>query len=566
MNSRRTTTPTDRQFYRALAARDARFDGVFFVGVRSTGIYCRPICPARTPQAAHCSFFVTAAAAERRGFRPCLRCRPELANGQLHEAVAAVDIVRERARHAGARIASGALDHASLDALAAELGVCSRHLRRVVEREFGASPVALAQTLRLLTAKQLLTETTLPVSAIAMASGFGSVRRLNALFQARYRLSPSALRPAALRAVRGHNSSATTTPVHRSSATSTGHASALLEHASISLTLSARAPFHWSDMCAYLQGRAMTGVEMVTLTATPQYSRVVRYGAHVGVVTVSERAAVRTRATRTTRATDTTGDAYATQNAVVLNVRVSLSLLPVLVPVLARLRAMLDVDAAPHIIGEHLSTTPFLRSLVEARPGMRVPGTMDSFELAVRAVLGQQVSVRGATTLASRLAEKLCSSRRFDTHTADGRNGAAHHSHSTTFPALTHEPISPDRLAGASLTQLTDIGLTRARAQCVLALARAVADGELPELGDSESTHAPLAQFEARITSLPGIGPWTAQYIAMRALRYPDAFPDTDLALRKAAGGVTSKALGEQAQAWRPWRAYAAMHLWASLA
>ncbi len=493
--------------YQALTARDPRFDGTFFVGVTTTGIYCRPVCPARTPRADRCRFFASAAAAERRGFRPCLRCRPELAPHGLSESpddvlsASDVDVVRARARLAGERIASGALDHDALETLAQSLGVSERHLRRVVERELGASPIALAQTRRLLTAKQLLTDTTLPMSQVALASGFRSLRRFNALFRDRYRLAPGDLR--------------------RSAASAAPSAAPDMVRVSVGL----RPPFDWPAMCAYLGARAIPGVECVLPGEPPRYWRSVRVSGRTGVIAIG-----------------------ASERAATLGVDVSLSLLPALVPLLARLRHLLDLDATPSVIAAHLGHDPLLADQVARAPGRRVPGTVDAFELAVRAVLGQQVSVRGATTLAGRLvsavAEPLASG---------------------TSP-LTHAPISPERLADAPLALVAGIGLPRARAACLVTLARTVADGALPALVDPLLAGADTRAFEREFTALPGIGRWTSQYVAMRALRSPDAFPDDDLALRKAAGGLTAARLRHLAERWRPWRAYAAMHLWASLA
>ncbi len=516
----------DAHCYQALAARDHRFDGVFYVGVTTTGIYCRPVCPARTPRSTRCKFFASAAAAERRGFRPCLRCRPELAP-HARSAVehAPVDIVRARAIAAGERIAGGALDQHGLDALAAELGISARHLERVVEREFGASPVGLAQTRRLLTAKQLLTETSLPMSTIAMASGFRSVRRFNALFQSRYGLAPGALRKQA--------PSAQPLP-HSARAQRVQQDTHATDNTSVRVSLHAREPLDWPRLCAYLGARAMPGVECVDSAPGWRYQRVVSLQGHTGIVSITE--------------SDRSGR---------LRAELSLSLLPVLVPLLARLRALLDLDASPHMINAHLSADPMLAPLVATAPGIRVAGAMHPFELAIRAVLGQQVSVRGATTLAGRLVQAV-------SEPLDGAFAGS---------ALTHAPFTASRLADASEQLIASIGLPRARARTVKALAVAVASGTLPALADEprggmhKNALAPtLASigFHEAFTALPGIGPWTAEYVAMRALRDPDAFPDADLALRKAAGGLSASQLRKHAERWRPWRAYAAMHLWNS--
>jgi AraC family transcriptional regulator of adaptative response / DNA-3-methyladenine glycosylase II len=353
-------TQDDARLYRALTARDARFDGVFFVGVTSTRIYCRPVCRAPCPRPEHCRFFVSAAAAERRGFRPCLRCRPELAPG----APASVDAVRRLAQVAAARIAAGALDRGGLDALAADLGVTARHLRRAVGREVGATPVALAQTRRLLTAKQLLTETDLAVTHVALASGFGSVRRFNALFQARYRLAPGALRRGARRAAEGGTSDA---------------AAPNAPPEVVTLSLAYRPPLDWEALLAHLAARATPGVEHVDARdgGAGRYRRVVALDGHHGWIAVG--APPRPRGARAAAAV-----------APVLRLDVSTTLLPVLVPLLARLRHLLDLDADPGAIAAHLGADPRLAPLVARRPGLRVPGCVDGFELAWRAVLGSR--------------------------------------------------------------------------------------------------------------------------------------------------------------------------------
>jgi AraC family transcriptional regulator of adaptative response / DNA-3-methyladenine glycosylase II len=494
----------DAQLYRALRAHDPRFDGVFFVGITSTRIYCRPVCRAPAARAENCRYFSTAAAAERRGFRPCLRCRPELApasptvaddgaNGE-----ASVDAVARLARGAATRIAAGALDTMAIDELASQLGVTGRHLRRAVTRELGVTPVELAQTRRLLMAKRLLADSSLPLSRVALASGFSSVRRFNTLFRERYRLTPGDVRRRAL--VSAEPSDA------------------------IVLSLAYRPPYDWSAMLAHLAARATPGVEHVSDDGV--YRRTIEVDGHAGQV------ALRPSPGR---------DVHA------LRVELSPSLLSALAPLLARLRRLLDLDADPSAITGHLRRDATLAPLVARRPGLRVAGAADAFELALRAVLGQQVTVRGATTLAGRLARSI-----------------ARPMPESTYAELTHLPVTAARLADARVSSLTDVGLTRARAECVVTLARAVADGTLPELaGDGTCTDP--ASFVRRFVALPGIGPWTADYVAMRALRWPDAFPAGDLGLRKAMGGLSAAKLRAASEPWRPWRAYAAQHLWASL-
>ena len=482
-------------YYRALAARDPRFDGVFYVGVTSTGIYCRPVCRARTPRRERCRFFNNAAAAERAGFRPCLRCRPELAPGQ-----SSVDAVGRLASAAASRIAEGALNGGDVESLARELGVGARHLRRVLEREVGVTPVALAQTQRLLLAKRLLTDSDLAVTDVAHASGFRSLRRFNALFRARYRLNPTGLRRAR------HNGTERPTARPRPDAQE--------DDAVVSLTLSYRPPFAWQPLLRFLAARATPGVERVE---ADRYTRTIASGPHSGWLMVTPAH---------------TGDA--------LNVEISASLIPVLMTVLARLRQLFDLDANPSDIDGHLSREGLAR-LVRRTRGLRVPGAVDGFELSVRAILGQQVSVRGATTLAGRFAS---------TFGAPGSGGSP----------LPRVAPTAERVASATVEGIATIGLPRARAASIHALARAVADGAIHL---SPGTHA--RETMCRLTSLPGIGAWTAQYIAMRALRWPDAFPASDLALRRAAGIPTPAKLERAAERWSPWRAYAAMHLWSTL-
>jgi AraC family transcriptional regulator, regulatory protein of adaptative response / DNA-3-methyladenine glycosylase II len=464
--------------YRALLAGDTRFDGVFFVGVATTGIYCRPVCPAKKPRPENCAFYRSAAAAERAGFRPCLRCRPELAPGN-----ARVDAAGRLAAAAMSRIEDGALGELKVEELAAELGVTGRHLRRVVEGEFGVSPIALAQTQRLLLGKRLLTDTRLPVTEVAFACGFASLRRFNALFKDRYRLSPTQLRK--------------------------GCAADPLPE-TLTCEVAYRPPLDWPALLAFLVGRAASGVEVVE---GDRYLRTVAFGKHRGWLAVQPAPGRRA-----------------------LRLELSASLAPVLLPVTARVKRLFDLAANPETIAAHLGP------LAAARPGLRVPGAFDGFEMAVRAILGQQVSVKAASTLAARFAA------------AFGEPVI------TPFPALTHLSPAPERVAAAEPAAIAALGIVRARADALLALARAVTAGRirLEPAGDVQPALAELRR-------LPGIGEWTAQYIAMRALGWPDAFPHTDLGLRKALGEANPKRILAMAEAWRPWRAYAAMHLWKSL-
>jgi AraC family transcriptional regulator, regulatory protein of adaptative response / DNA-3-methyladenine glycosylase II len=477
-------TIEDDVCYRALTARDTRFDGVFFVGVKSTGVYCRPVCTARTPGRERCRFFASAARAEQAGFRPCLRCRPELAPGH-----APVDSGRTIARAAAARIEAGALnDGGSLESLAASLGLSSRQLRRLVRKELGVSPVELAQTNRLLLAKRLIAETRLPLLQVALAAGFKSVRRFNALFRDHYRLTPSTLR-------RGSKAVAADC---------------------LRLALAYRPPLDWQAMLRFLAARAIPGVECVTVDT---YHRTVRIGEYRGWLSVSP-VVGRHR----------------------LAVDLATALAPALPSILARLRNLFDLDARPDIIARHLALDPLLAPRVERQPGLRVPGAFDSFELGMRAILGQQVSVRGASTLAGRFAERF---------------GEAIE---TPLACLNYVTPTAETLSGARGAALARLGLPGTRAESLWNLARMIAGREI----DLEPGVAPTAVVD-KLMELRGIGPWTAEYIAMRALHWPDAFPSGDLVLVKASGLKSANALKKAAERWRPWRAYAAMHLWESI-
>ena len=478
-------TLNEDALYRALSTRDSRFDGVFFTGVRTTGIYCRPVCTARTPGRDRVRFFASAAAAESEGFRPCLRCRPELAPGN-----APVDAVGRTARLAAARIEAAALHNGgSLEKLARELGLSSRQLRRVVQQEFGVTPVQLAQTSRLLLAKQLITESRLPMIAVAEASGFESVRRFNTLFRKHYGLTPTRMR--------------------RSSPKTSADDC-------VRLTVAYRPPLAWREMLRFLADRAIPGVESVEEEA---YLRTVGVGRHRGWIKV---------------------EPLRGKNA--LSVELATSLLPVLPTVLARVKNLFDLSARPDVIAKCLASYGELAGVVRRVPGLRVPGAFDGFELAVRTILGQQISVRAATTLAGRVA------------------AAYGQPLETPFAALARETFSPKRLARVRQMSLAKLGMRSAVAAAIRTLAAAVVKGQV--------CLEPGCDPEAAIESLMacrGVGPWTSQYIAMRALRWPDAFPDGDLGLVKASGETSPRALRQAAEPWRPWRAYAAMYLWESL-
>jgi AraC family transcriptional regulator, regulatory protein of adaptative response / DNA-3-methyladenine glycosylase II len=473
--------------YTAYASRDSRFDGVFYIGVTSTGIYCRPVCTAKTPKAANCRFFDSAEAAEKASFRPCLRCRPELAPGN-----APVDDAHRIASLIAHRIDEGMLDDGGgLETIAARFGWSSRQIRRMLDRELGVSPIELVMTRRLLLAKQLLTETALPIIDVAYASGFASVRRFNDAFSKRYGMPPSRFRDATDK---------------RAFAAATE---------SFTVQLAYRPPFDWEGMLRFLGARAMNGVESA---ADDIYRRTIRLGKHTGWVTVRHAPAKR-----------------------VLLIELPHSLTPVLPALLGRLRHLFDLSARPDIIGEHLARDPLLAGSVMRNPGLRVPGAFDGFELVARAILGQQISVKAATTLAGRFA------------------GMFGEPIATPHPGLTHLTPMPGRIAATSAEELTALGITQARARSIMALAEAIEAGRL-----TLDAGAPAEPAIERLTALPGIGPWTAHYIAMRALRWPDAFPKEDIAVRNALGGVTAAQAEAMSNAWRPWRSYATLHLWSA--
>jgi len=478
--------------YRAVLARDPRFDGRFYTAVTSTGIYCRPVCPARTPARRNMRFYPHPGAAEAAGFRACRRCRPETGPGSPEWNVRA-----DLAGRAVRLIADGYVDEHGVDGLAHRLAVTERHLRRLLVAEVGAGPLALARSMRMQTARRLLAETGMPVTEIAFASGFSSVRQFNATFVESYGQPPSSLRPAL-----------------RRRAPSGGAAGP--DGAWLTLRLACREPFDGQALLDFLGYRAVPGVERVTGRT---YERTINAPGGPGLIELTVPPAPAPGARPRPR-------------HVLLRTR--LPGLRGVGPVVSRCRQLLDLDADACAIGAALAADDLLAPLVAARPGLRVPGTSDGFELAVRAVLGQQVSVPAARTLAGRLAD------RFGTRleTAEG-------SPSVLFPG-------PAELADADLSGL---GLTTARQATLRALAAAVAGGtlELDHGADPQET-------SARLAGLPGVGPWTISYILMRAVRDPDAFPDADLGLRRALdqlGGTVGRS-----DRWRPWRAYAAVHLW----
>ena len=471
--------------YRAMRARDARFDGRFFVAVRTTGIYCRPVCPAPTPRRENCTFVPCAAAAEEAGYRACLRCRPEAAPGTPAWQGSSATVTR-----ALRLIEAGALDDAGVDALAAKLGVGDRHLRRLFATHLGSSPHAIAATRRSHYAKQLIDQTAMPMADIAFAAGFASVRRFNDAIRGAFRRPPRALRRAAQR---GRDAS----------------------DASIELRLAYRPPYAWNDLLGFLAARAIPGVECVT---DGSYRRSFRQDDAIGWLEVGP-----------------------VPGAHQLLVRIRAIGAPRLIDLARRLRALFDLGAAPDAIAVALRDDAALAPALRTAPGIRVPGALDGFELAVRAILGQQVSVRAATTLAGRLVTQFGAKLPDDCLSPLSEGGMP-----------THEFPSAEVLADADVAS---IGLPTARAAAIRALARSVAGGlRLEPAADPDAARDALL-------ALPGVGEWTAAYVAMRALREPDAFPSGDLGLRRALG-VGAAELARRAEAWRPWRSYAAMLLW----
>lgn len=478
--------------YRAVKSRDARFDGRFFTAVRTTGIYCRPVCPAVAPKAENCVFYACAAAAQEAGFRPCLRCRPELSPDMLQQLSKSRFVAR-----ALKQIDEGALDECSVEDLATRLGIGERHLRRLFQEELGATPLAVGQTKRVLMAKQLLTETSLSMSDVALASGFGSIRRFNDVIKQVYQRMPSELRR-------------TNVPP---AATNT-----------ISVKLPYRAPYNWEAFVAFLKPRITPGVEEVT---DKYYRRTISLQGKHGIIEV---------------ASELESDC--------LRLTIDFPLLSAMPQIVSRVKNMFDCSANIEEIDRHLKMNEHMKRLVLASPGLRVPGAWDRFELAVRAILGQQISVAAATTMAGRTAASFGSPYP-DASQDLNANGA---NLNRVFP-------DPKTLANADLTT---IGLTKSRAKAISGLAAVVA--ESPQILED---FADLSDAVQQLCALPGIGEWTANYIAMRALREPDAFPGSDLGLLKGFvdDGVDSpKDLLELAENWRPWRAYAAMHIWRGLA
>ena len=446
-------------------ARDPRFDGCFFTAVKTTRIYCRPICPAPSPKEQNVVYYPSAAAAAEAGYRPCLRCRPEASPGTPGWLGTAVTVSR-----ALRLMSESTLDNSGVEKLAERLGVGSRHLRRLFLEHLGAPPVAVAQTRRLHFAKKLIDETSLPFTEVAMASGFGSIRRFNFAFQQLYGRTPTELRRLA-----GKRAVNTDGAYH--------------------FRLPFRPPYDWDAISSFLADRSIPCVESVTRNS---YRRTINVNRATGQIEVR-------------------------LGSGALDVRVEFPDARALFLIVERIRRLFDLSADPTRIEAHLAQDSLLAPKLARHPGLRLPGAWLPFELAVRAVLGQQISVKGASTIADRIAARY------------GNDGL--------FP-------SAEILATADVEAC---GVVRSRAATIRALAGSGLEWE--HVGNSD-------MFLETLLALPGVGSWTAQYIAMRAFGEPDAFPAGDLVLQRAAGCRNARELEERAEAWRPWRAYAAIHLW----
>ncbi|WP_317931490.1 DNA-3-methyladenine glycosylase 2 family protein [Halioxenophilus sp. WMMB6] len=453
-------------YLKAFYARDPRYDGLFFTGVISTGIYCRPVCRARKPKRENCRFFTSPAEAEQSGFRPCLICRPELAPGASTQPAAV----------------PGALSTPA---------VSERHHRRLVKQCTGVTPRQWQRTQQLLLAKQLLTDTRLAITDVAFASGFSSLRRFNQLFKERYQLTPSALR--------------------RDSGEQGQACSDWIQ-----LSLGYRPPYRWPEMLGFLKARAVAGVEWID---DHSYHRTLRAGKQVGEIRVQQH-----------------------PSADRLLVAVSANLLAHLSDILSLSRAVFDTDAQPDAITEDLVTGALPGDFANTGHGLRLPGSYSGFELAVRAILGQQITVKAASTLSQRFSDRFCAP------------------YQGIHPQLTRQPLAASTIAHSSVDEIASLGIIARRAQAIIDLARLVDAGTLQL---TPGSHA--EQVIQLLQSIKGIGPWTAHYVAMRALAWPDAFPKEDVVLQKALGGVSARQAEAMSLSWRPWRSYACLHLWNSL-
>jgi len=484
--------------YRAVRSRDTRFDGWFFTAVSSTGIYCRPSCPAMTPQRRHVRFYPTAAAAQQAGYRACLRCRPDAAPGSP-EWLGRADV----ASRAVKLVLDGVVDREGVSGLARRLGYSERQLHRVLVAEVGTGAKSLARAQRAQTARLLLETTDLPVAHVAFGAGFASVRQFNDTVRLIFARTPTELRSSASRSVargRGAQDRGTRTPP------------------AISLRLALRRPFASGPLLKFLAARAISGVESFDGTT---YSRSLRLAQSDGTVEL-------TPAEEYVSAVFSLGDLRDLTTAV------------------ARVRHLLNLDADPVAVDEALGEDDLLAEMVRRTPGLRVAGSTDGFETAVRAVMGQQVSVRGARRSLAKVVE--AAGRRLE----EPRG------------SLTHVFCSPEELCELLARRPDALGVPAVRRRAIEVLSREVADGHLTLDPGSDPS-----EVEASLVAIAGIGHWTASYVRMRALGDPDAFLPTDLGLRRAAAHLglpgDPASLLKTAQRWRPWRAYALGHLWSSL-
>ena len=470
------------QYYQAIRSHDTRFDGRFFFGVNSTGIYCRPVCTAKAPKLENCLFFPNAAAAETAGFRPCLRCRPELIPGN-----ASIDAVTCLMQRALSLIEDGFLNDARLTDLAQELQVTDRHLRRVFHRELRVNPIRFSQTQRLLLAKRLLTDTPLPITEIAFAAGFGSLRRFNTLFKNHYGLNPTKFRKII---------------------------SPLESTDSLICELTYRPPLDWFSLLGFIRDRAIPRIEEIH---NGVYRRIVQlyHGNqwHKGWLSIKLRT-----------------------DLPVLQVIIDIKLVPVIMPVIKHIKRVFDLACHPDEIIEVLG------SLAKPCPGLRVPGAFDGFEIAIQTILSQQGISEGAPS----------GIEKFVTHFGE--------LHSTPFPALTHVFPTPEHIARASLEEISSPGITRSHAKDILSLAQAIVDKRL-----ALTPEADVSNTLEQLRFLLNIDKELIQYIVMRALSWPDAFPVSSQNLMKALGVRSSLVAQKYAKAWQTWRSYAAMHLWSKL-
>jgi AraC family transcriptional regulator of adaptative response / DNA-3-methyladenine glycosylase II len=500
--------------YLAFVAKDARFDGKVFVGVTSTGVYCRPICRVRTPKRSNCRFFNSAALAEAARFRPCLKCRPEIAPCLANARWSVMDASRTLAEQAAVLLDAQLAEPQSgkLGALAAHLGVSDRHLRRIFFAHWGVTPLQYLQTRRLLLAKALLTDSMLPITQVALASGFGSVRRFNAAFMDNYRMSPSRLRQ------QGSNASS--------------QAGATLQ-----LRLGYRAPYDVQGLGRFLARRAIPGVELVNTDANGALCIRRSLSGHVLVSSIEQTAQAKVPAPGWLEVVFDPGRSQ-------VHLGFSSHWVHHTAALVSLVRRWLDLDASPDTIDSALHDLP-------GESGQRLPGSVDAFELAVRAVLGQQVSVAAARTLATRLVT------RWGLHVE------------SPWPDIRLSFFAPDVLAAQAPSDLTAMGLTTARARTLITLAQNWPTLETA-LRATLLGQQPIDPLLALLCEMPGIGPWTAQYIAMRTLSWPDASLPGDVVLRQAMlrlfNTTTARAVDLRAQAWRPWRSYAALRLWNSTA